>query len=338
MIWSNYSKYFYPGIAKYFGGIIDAKTWHHAYLFIGDKELGPLRMAKEIALGVITLGLEEKYREKIEQQFEKGMYPDFYLLERLYDEKNKKLNQNISIDQVRELKDKIQHKSFLNLAKIIVIKEVDRLNQDSANALLKVLEEPPPNTIFFLLTDNLSSLLETIVSRCQQIRFYQQSLDKIRDYLQVEFALPEKNAKNLAHLSAGLPERAILYATDQLYYQEYLDLLTKVLSLFELLLYERFKLLRELLPKELKDYNSQKARAEELLNLLEIIFRDMLLIKQSLGNLVYLEFRAKDLEKFSTRYEQAQIVKFLEEIQASRVALRQNLNIFLVLENLLINL
>ena len=338
MIWSKYIKYFYPSIAEYFSTVIEKKKWHHAYLFIGNKELGPFRMAKEISLGLIVDGLDFKYKEKIEQQFNKGMYPDFYVLERLYNEKTKKLNQNISIEQVRELKDKIQHKSFLNLAKIIIIKEVDRLNKDSANALLKSLEEPSPNTIFFLLTDNFSSVLDTIVSRCQHIRFYQQPLDKIREYLKGESNLTDQAAKNIAHLSAGLPERAIVYMEDEKAYKEYLEYLDQVLGLFGSLISEKFHVLRDLIPKKIKDYNSQKARGEELLKLLEIIFRDMLLIKQSLENLVYLELRFSRLEEIAKDYSQAQIVKFLEEIQASRVALRQNLNLFLVLENLLVKL
>jgi len=339
MEWSNYIQHFYPLIAKYFSKIIKADSWHHAYLFIGNEELGLDRISKEIALNMINTRLSnEEYKEKIKNQFYKGTYPDLYILERLYDDKKKKLNQNITIEQVRELKSKIQHKSFLNLPKIIIIKDVDRLNKDSANALLKALEEPAKETIFFLLTENLSVVLDTIISRCQNIRFYQQSLVKVKDFLKTEYAISSEKATNIAHLSSGLPERAIAYQKNIDIYNEYLEYIDKVLEIFSVLLHKRFEIVHDLIPKKVKDYNSKKALAEKLLNLLEIIFRDMLLMKQSLDNLIYLELRYKELKEISQRYSQEEITKCLEMIQESRIALRQNLNISLVLENLLVNI
>lgn len=338
MDWSNYISYFYPNIKGYFDKLIKNQEVNHAYLFIGHVDLGLFRVSKEISLRLITLGLDDTYRTKMIQQFNKGVYPDLYILKREFNEKTKKVNQNISIEQVRELKDKVLHKSFLNLPKIIIIKEVERLNKDSANALLKILEEPPANTYFFLLTDNLDGLLETIISRCQSIRFYQQPIEKVRDYLISEYQANNKLATNVAHLSAGLAERAIIYLEDEEKYKNDLEYIDKILALFDEIISDKFVNLRDLIPKNLKDYNKQKQLSESFLDLLEIIFRDMLLIKQNLDSLLYLELRYSKIKELSDKYSQEKITNLIKKVHEIRKSLNQNLNIYLILEHLVLSL
>jgi len=338
MDWSKFILYFYPNIKAYFENLISKKECHHAYLFIGHVDLGIFRVVREIALQIITEGLDNTYRQKMIQQFNKGVYPDLYILKREINEKTKKVNQNISIEQVRELKDKVLHKSFLNLPKIIIIKEVERLNKDSANALLKILEEPPANTYFFLLTDNLDGLLETISSRCQSIRFYQQPINKVRDYLLEEYKLDSALATNLAHLSAGLVERAIDYVEDNEKYKSDIEYIDQILNLFDEIISDKFANLRELIPNKLKDYNKQKQLSERFLDLLEIIFRDMLLIKQNLDSLLYLELRYSKIKELSEKYSQTEITILINKLHEIRKSLDQNLNIYLILENLLLSL
>jgi DNA polymerase III gamma/tau subunit len=76
----------------------------------------------------------------------------------------------IAIDDVREqIIDQLIYTPGENGKRFIIIDQAHRLNKESANALLKSLEEPPANTIFFLLTHNLHSFLPTIISRCQVV-------------------------------------------------------------------------------------------------------------------------------------------------------------------------
>ncbi len=84
--------------------------------------------------------------------------------------KSKKKGMSIAIDDVREqIIDQLVFTPGEKGKRFVIIDQAHRLNTNSANALLKSIEEPPANTIFFLLTHNLHGLLETIISRCQII-------------------------------------------------------------------------------------------------------------------------------------------------------------------------
>ena len=94
-----------------------------------------------------------------------------YIVRRGYNEKRKAFFKNISIEDVR----KLQSYCSLSIAdggkRIIIIDTADDLNKSSSNALLKLLEEPPKNTIFFLISHQPNLLLPTIKSRCQKLSF-----------------------------------------------------------------------------------------------------------------------------------------------------------------------
>jgi DNA polymerase-3 subunit delta' len=84
------------------------------------------------------------------------------------DKKSKRKGMTIAIDDVREqIIDQLIYTPGEKGKRFIIIDQAHRLNKESANALLKSLEEPPADTIFFLLTHNLHSFLPTIISRCQ---------------------------------------------------------------------------------------------------------------------------------------------------------------------------
>ena len=77
----------------------------------------------------------------------------------------------IKVDQIRALQKKLALKSYEGGRRIILIMDADRMNPSTANALLKTLEEPPSDTVFLLTSNAPSSLLPTVVSRCQSLRF-----------------------------------------------------------------------------------------------------------------------------------------------------------------------
>jgi DNA polymerase-3 subunit delta' len=84
-------------------------------------------------------------------------------------EEPQKKSRILSVDQMRELQQRAFRTSFKGGWKVCVIAGADCMNVASANAFLKTLEEPPPRTLFLLLTDRPQALLPTIVSRCQRL-------------------------------------------------------------------------------------------------------------------------------------------------------------------------
>ena len=157
---------------------------HHAWLLAGSKGVGKASFAREAATRVLAdaagpavnaPGLETPEDHRIAKLVEAGSHPDLRWLERLINEKTNNLARNITVDQVRSLSDLFDLTPALSPWRIVVIDSIDDLEKSAANALLKMLEEPPANTIFFLVSHAPGRLLPTIRSRCRRLDF--QSLD-----------------------------------------------------------------------------------------------------------------------------------------------------------------
>ncbi len=90
-------------------------------------------------------------------------HPDILVIE------PEKKSRIISVAQIREMQNRMLKTSFAGGWKACVLVGADRLGPSSSNAFLKILEEPPPRSVFFLLTDSPQFLLPTIISRCQRV-------------------------------------------------------------------------------------------------------------------------------------------------------------------------
>ena len=90
---------------------------------------------------------------------------------------------NRGIDDIRSLRESVKYKALRSRTKIIYIDEVHQITKDGFNALLKTLEEPPPNTVFIFATTEFNKVPATIVSRCQHFEFKRVSQREIRNHL-----------------------------------------------------------------------------------------------------------------------------------------------------------
>ncbi len=207
---------------------------HHGWLFVGPEGVGKASSARAFACralaessGVPVPG--EGWTVPEDHPTARYMagyaHPDFYLLERLpKDEKvqNKpridwpdkpELARSIKVDQVRALTARFATKPSLSERRIVVIDAADHLEIASANALLKVLEEPPQGTIFILISHAPGRLLPTIRSRCRVLRFAPLGDDAMT--LALRAALPDASADELASLvrsGSGAPGQALQFA------------------------------------------------------------------------------------------------------------------------------
>lgn len=118
------------------------------------------------------------------------------------------------IDQMREMRQRAQYPPIRSPWKVMILERADTLNEDSASAILKILEEPPSYVVLLLLTRNISSVLPTIVSRCQVVRFRQTPADVLTNALQERFGADVEKAEFLARYSEGRPGVAISLLED----------------------------------------------------------------------------------------------------------------------------
>ncbi|APV43994.1 DNA polymerase III subunit gamma/tau [Dehalogenimonas formicexedens] len=114
---------------------------------------------------------------------------------------------NTGVDDIRELKERVNYAPAEARYKVYIIDEVHMLSTSASNALLKTLEEPPPRVIFILATTELHKILPTIMSRCQRFDFRRLTVkdiaEKLADIAKAEAIGIEKNAVALLARSAG---------------------------------------------------------------------------------------------------------------------------------------
>jgi len=153
---------------------------HHAWLLAGPRGVGKATFARAAATRVLAeaagpaidapgLGTPEDHR--IAKLVEAGSHPDLRWLERLENEKTGNLARSITVDQVRALGDLFDLTPALSPWRAVVIDSIDDLEKSAANALLKMLEEPPANCLFLLVSHAPGRLLPTIRSRCRRLDF-----------------------------------------------------------------------------------------------------------------------------------------------------------------------
>lgn len=115
----------------------------------------------------------------------------------------------IKIAQIRELSQRLAFKPHEARMRAVVISDAQTMNVEASNALLKALEEPPPQTFFFLTAGQTADLLPTVVSRCQHIRFNPVSAEKIEQYLIHSYGLSPRAARSTAIISDGSVSKAL---------------------------------------------------------------------------------------------------------------------------------
>ena len=176
--------------------IIKNKSLANGYIFYGAEGLGKKQTALQFIKDIFK---QSSTYENIEERIINNNHPDFLSINptslsanksstNLDHEKTiKSGSEIIKIDQIRNIKTFIGRKSIESGKKIVLISEAHLLNEAASNCLLKTLEEPN-NGIFVLLTSKLNLLLDTIISRCQIIRFRSFSSEQInsiyKDYLE----------------------------------------------------------------------------------------------------------------------------------------------------------
>lgn len=181
----------------------------------------------------------------------------------------------ILVDAIRDLERHANFRPYEGAARFFIIDDADRMNDEASNALLKTLEEPPETSYIFLITSRPDSLLPTIRSRCQTLRFAPVETPLIEKYLYEWRDFAHDEAKLAARLSRGSIGRAVSIKVKQ-FREQRERMLSVIRSAIET--GDRAAMLR--VSEELNDARN-KDSFEENLSILESLIHDIWSLKVS---------------------------------------------------------
>ncbi|HEU0253087.1 MAG TPA: DNA polymerase III subunit delta' [Pyrinomonadaceae bacterium] len=226
----------------------------------------------------------------------------------------------LRVEQMRQIEKEANFRPFEGKARVFLIDEADKLNDASANALLKVLEEPPRTSHLILITSRPAMLLPTILSRCQMIRFSPLTPDEIETHL-TKNKVDGKTARLRARAAGGSMGRAL--AGDLVTFTSQRKAMLKVLNALAVS-NDRAQLLRS---AEQLNEAQYKDEFEERLDVLETLIRDAWML--SLGvdkSQIVNEDLSSELVEIGQRLDPGRAADWILQIEDLREQLIVNVN------------
>ena len=293
---------------KYLSNSIKSNMISHAYMFEGPSGVGKNTMARELAATLLEMENLFNSPDYIE------ITPD---------------GNSIKIAQIRKLQSDILVKPYKSY-KIYVIDEAQKMTVEAQNALLKTLEEPPKYAIIILITNNKESLLDTIKSRCEIIKFTPIPLVEVADYL-TQTGVDKNRASLLANFSRGSMQKAIELSESEDFHimrdevQKYVEtfLTGSMLDIMDI-------------QSSIEKY---KDNITNVLDLLVNYFRDIMMVKENVDSSMIINLdRLVFIKNMSTKITYSQLSKIIDIIEDIKNKLRSNCNFNISIQVMTLNI
>jgi DNA polymerase-3 subunit delta' len=200
---------------------------HHAWLLAGPEGIGKATLAYAVARGVLALneppGVELQMIGAEHPVFRKVAalsHPNLLLLRRSFVEKSKRYSQWIGVEEVRRLRAFLGNSAGERGWRVVIVDRADELNPNAANALLKTLEEPPPQTLFLLIASAEGRVPVTIRSRARALRVAPLAAEELEGAVRAALArddheVDEATLATALGLSEGSVRRALELVTGE---------------------------------------------------------------------------------------------------------------------------
>ena len=293
---------------KYLSNSIKSNMISHAYMFEGPSGVGKNTMARDLATTLLEMENLFNSPDYIE------ITPD---------------GNSIKIAQIRKLQSDILVKPYKSY-KIYVIDEAQKMTVEAQNALLKTLEEPPKYAIIILITNNKESLLDTIKSRCEIIKFTPIPLVEVADYL-TQTGVDKNRASLLANFSRGSMQKAIELSESEDFHimrdevQKYVEtfLTGSMLDIMDI-------------QSSIEKY---KDNITNVLDLLVNYFRDIMMVKENVDRSMIINLdRLVFIKNMSTKITYSQLSKIIDIIEETKNKLRSNCNFNISIQVMTLNI
>lgn len=307
---------------KFLEQIVKNQKPASCYLFLGIPQIGKATAAKEFAMA-----LNCENQTKIPclncfscRQIENEESADAFFL---------RGEESLKIEEIRELRKNLYLKNHYLKFKIAFLENAERLTEEAANALLKILEEPPGRTVFLLTTSSLKKILPTIVSRCHIVKMNPVSIKIIKEKLYEK--THDKDLSNyLALISGGRPGLALNLLEDSETLKKNIDILKKFLQIKDQDIYEKMKFVDEII--------NSKVVLNTILDFWLYFIRDIMLFKNGNQDLIFNTTLKDVISKSAQKYSFVQLFQLSQLIQKTKMLLEKNVKPRLALEVLMLEL
>jgi DNA polymerase-3 subunit delta' len=315
-----------PVVIKRMQGAYAKDRLAHAYLLEGPSGSGK----KELTHFFVKLLLCETPIDNVPCEtcrscklYDSGNHPNILFIE--------PEGQNIKIDQIRELI-YTMNKTALNAGrKIYVIEQADRMNNSSANALLKFLEEPEANVTAILLTERLNAIVSTIRSRCQLLSFQPLSRPKLMERL-IADGMTGSMAATVSMLTQSEQEAKRMSEEEQ--FAEERKLVLKLVETVGSNVHEALLLIQsDWLP-----LFKEKEDAERGLDMLLFAYRDIATVKAGLETARTYPDMEETWKQMALQRSFDVLSRQLQAVLQAKQQLPRNMNRTLLMEQLMLNL
>ncbi|MCK5259631.1 MAG: AAA family ATPase [Candidatus Omnitrophica bacterium] len=283
---------FNHSILKRFAVLDQRERLAHAYLFIGPSGIGKTETAVAVAKlmncqdaqgGIFCDTCSSCIK------INTGNHPDVIVIDNGNDE-------SIKIEQIRELLSRNKLRAFMANKKVFIIKNIENLTLDGANAFLKTLEEPAADSLLLLTASALETVLDTVKSRCHMVHFPSMSDHDLAGRLRDDHDVETENARLFAYFAQGS-----LGAAKKLKKMRFIDKKNGLIDEF---------ILNRPQEASIKSLLAKKDETRNFLNVLLSWMRDALLAKAGVrdNRLIHID-RIDELNVFARNYT-------FEELQA----------------------
>lgn len=225
---------------------------------------------------------------------------------------------SVGVDNVREqVIAEVYLKPRNARRKIFIIEQGDDLSVEAQNALLKVLEEPPPYATFIICVTSKEKLLSTVLSRSQVISFFPLSTEVVADYLVKNCGVDAAKATTVAKLSQG----SIGIAKELCHNPAKSERIEK--SIFALVSLTKNSLrIREMV----EFLTEEKENVTEIIDYLMTFLRDCVLVKTNMEDSVVFSHRLSDMRVFTADISKKRLISAFDKLSNLKLKLKQNLN------------
>ena len=314
-------------IKEHFQNAAAIEKVSHAYILSGEAGMGKKTLANAFAM---TLLCEEEGKEPCMhchacKQVLSGNHPDLIYV-------THEKTASMGVDDIREqINDTIMVRPYSSQYKIYIVDEAQKMTVQAQNALLKTIEEPPAYAVIMLLTTNPDAFLQTILSRCVQLKLKPLKDSVVKGYLEDKLQVKDVQAEIYSAFARGNLGKAIHLAQSEDFKMMYEEILRLLKEIKDMDISQLLDVIRKL-----KDDNTD---IKECLDFMQMWYRDILMYKTTKDlNLLIFKDEFSAVKKAASLSSYEGLERILEAIDKARVRLDANVNMELVMELLLLTM